>query len=152
MQSDEHPASQEMTTKIELEHALEIAEKLLYRTERTSERCRIMRSAEAGVVGLALFAITGWVGLDRYAGWERLTSVSLIGVVISFSVATVIYLVLEVPLRKRIARDARAVVEMVGLVRDLMPLVARHEKWNELQRNLFRSRLSRFPIGQVGIR
>jgi hypothetical protein len=152
MPSDEDPILPEITSGVQLGHALAIAERLLEQTERTSERRRIVRITETSVLGLVALVITGWVGLDQSAGWVRLISVSLVWLLLGVSLAAAIHLVLEIPLRKRSDRDARALVEVAGLVRELMPLVARHEKWNELQMDLFKARLSRFPIGPVGLR
>lgn len=152
MPSDEDPVLPEITSGVQLGHALAITERLLEQTEKTSERRRIVRITETSVLGLVALVITGWVGLDQSAGWVRLISVSLIWLLLGVSLAAAIHLVLEIPLRKRSDRDARALVEVAGLVRELMPLVARHEKWNELQMDLFKARLSRFPIGPTRLR
>jgi hypothetical protein len=152
MLSDERSTLPEVASGMQLDHALQIAERLLEQAERTSGRCRVLRVTEVGVVGLVLFVLTGWAGLDRFAGWVRLTTVSVIGILLGVCVAAVVYVVLEIPLRRRLARDSRAVIGISELVRELMPLVARHEKWNELRTDLFKTRLSRFPIGPKGIR
>jgi hypothetical protein len=137
---------------MQLEHALTISERLLDQAEWTSERRRTVRTTEAGIVAFALLVITGVAGLDQAAGGTRLTIVAVIVFLLGISVATMIYLVLEIPLRERAARDARVLVETVGLIRELLPLVARSEEWDELQTDLFRSRLSRFPIGPGDIK
>jgi hypothetical protein len=152
MPSDDQRLWPKAASGAELDNTLTIAERLLEQADRGSERCRVVRIVEFGVVGLAIFVITGWDGLDRLAGWPRLTAVSLIGAAIGASLAALIYLLLESPLRRRLARDTRAAVQISQLIRELLPLVAREENWNELQLDVFKSRLSRFPIDPRGIR
>lgn len=152
MRGDERPASAQVTTWEQLNQAIAMAEGLLDRAERTATQCRILRAAEVGITALAIFTVTGWIGLSRFIGGTRLTIVSVIGVLIGIFVATTIFLLVEVPLRKRLARDSRAIVEIVGLVQELKHLVAGYEEWSELQSDLFDLRVSRFPIGPGGIR
>lgn len=152
MLSDERPSSTRVTSSRQLDHVLDVMESLLERAERATTRCRVLRATEVSVVALAVFVLTGWVGLSHDIGGVRLAIVSVIGLLVSVFIATAIYFLVEAPLRVRLARDARAIVGVVGLVRELMPLVAQHEEWNELQMHLMSSRVSRFPIGPSGIR
>jgi hypothetical protein len=151
MPSDEHPTSRQVTTGEQLNRVLAIAEGLLDRAERTAVQCHALRVAEVGVVALAIFVLAGWVGLSQFVGEVHLTVVSIIGVLVSASVAAVIYFLLEAPLRKQLMRDAKVIVEIVGLVQELSPLVARHEEWNELLVQSFNSRVSRIPIWSGGV-
>jgi hypothetical protein len=152
MPSDDQQLWPEAASGADLDQALTIAERLLEQADRTSEHRRVVRIVEIGVAGLTVFVITAWDGLDRLAGWPRLTAVSLIGAAIGASLAALIYLLLDNPLRRRLARDTRAAVAISQLIRGLLPMVARTEKWNELQMDVFKSRLSRFPIDPRGVR
>jgi hypothetical protein len=152
MLSDEGPPSTRVTSSGQLDHVLDVTEILLERAEQAATWCRALRATEVGVVALAVFVLTGWVGLSHDIGGARLVIVSVIGLLVSVFVSAAIYFLVEAPIRVRITRDATAIVDVVGLVRELMPLVAQHEKWNELQTHLMSSRLSRFPIGPKGIR
>jgi hypothetical protein len=152
MPFDEPPTFAKVATGEQLNEALTIAETLLYRTERASERYHRMRVAQVGVVALAVFTLAGWAGFDRSVEGIRLIAALIIGVAAGVCVAGAIHFVAGVPLRKRLARDARSIVDSVGLIRELWPLVADHEKWNELQVQVFKSRVARFPVGPKGIR
>lgn len=152
MPGDDQPIRPKAVTGMELDQTLTIAERLLEQVDRVSERRRVVRIVEIGVVGLTIIVITGWDGLDRLAGWPRLTAVSLIGAAVGACVALLTYVLLESPLRRRLARDTRAAVQISQLIRELLPLVAREENWKELQLDVFKSRLSRFPINPQGIR
>lgn len=151
MLSSDPPAPSEPRTGVQLEDALRIAERFLDQAERTSDRRRVVRSTEAGVVGLAIFVTTSIAALDRFTGVGRLTFVWVIGILLGVAVTVFIYFVQEIPLQKRVARDAKAAVDIVEIVRELLPIVSRHEGWSELQTEMVRSRLSRFPIGPGGI-
>jgi hypothetical protein len=155
MLSKEAPLPTKLTTGKDLDEALTIAEKLLDQAERTTERCRLLYIAAVGVTALVAFALTGLVELSRFTGGVRLWAVWVIGILgaaAGLLTAFLIRVAVEAPLRKRAARDAKAAVEVVGLLRELMSLVADHERWSELQLLSFRTRVSRFPIGPGGIR
>jgi hypothetical protein len=152
MLNDELPTYAKVTTGDQLDQALVSAEMLLDRAEQTSERCRRMRIAEVGVVALAVFTLAIWAGFATSVSGVRLTIVLIISIAASLCAAGTIRFLGLVPLRKRLARDARSIVDAIGLIRELWPLVADHEKWNELQVQMFTARVSRFPVGPKGIR
>jgi hypothetical protein len=150
MRNNEPLAPSELNSGVQLEDALQVAERLLNQAERAAERRRAARSLEAGVFGFSVLAVASIAIADRLVYW-RLTTIVVVGVLVGYFVAIVIRNVQEVPLRKRIDRDARAAVDIVEIARELLPIVARQEGWSDLQTELFRSRLSRFPIGPGGV-
>src|ERR1022692_2130588 len=135
MKSNEPSPPAKLTTGKDLDEALTLAEGLLDRAERTTERCRLLYTSAVGVVALVAFTCAGLAELSRFAEGARLWVVWITGVLgaaVGLFVATWIRLALEAPLRRQAARDARAAVQVVGLLRELMPLVADHEGWSQL--------------------
>ncbi len=155
MKSNEPSPPAKLTTGQDLDEALRIAEGLLDQAERTMERCRLLYMSAVGVVALVAFTCAGLAELSKFAGGGRLWVAwitGILGAVIGLFAAIRIRMALEAPLRSRAARDAAAAVQVVGLLRELMPLIAEHEGWSQLQLLSFSSRVSRFPIGSGGIR
>ena len=149
---DKRASLDKMTSGADFEDAILAAEAFMGQAEKEAERCRILLVAEGAVVGLTIAVIALCVGVSHLVSDWRLGVVSAVVLAFGLITAAAIHRLLVFPLRKRVRRDSRAVVEIVGFLREIMPMISEREGWSETQMLVARTRIARFPIGAKAFR
>ena len=130
----------------ETNRILTVAEELQDKCDRYTNRIYIMRMIEVTAV---LFGIVGFLIFlfhSEGSSGMLLTLITPIFVMLIFY-ALIIEFSFVRKYSKQRYRDARALNEVVGILREIGDIMADQEKWPELDRVEYRIRLSRFGIG-----
>jgi hypothetical protein len=147
---DMPPAS--ATTGADIDEALAHAEALMTSAENAARTCRGLLAAEAGTVALAIVAVTLLVVFSRGTGAGRLVVASVVILLLGVLIAGTIHLLLTLPMRKRVRRDARSTMVIIDFLREVIPLVAEREGWSQTRVRIAEARIARFPIDADAIR
>ena len=137
------------TSGADFDSALERAESLLQEADRARDRFRILRAAQVMLpltITVALAIAIGVSGVHL----GRAVTTTLITWVIAALLDATIYVALVLPVRRRVGRDERVMLEIVGMLRELLMSVAEDEKWSASRLRLAKARIARFPIGPSG--
>ena len=150
-ESTSNPSSK-ATSTADFNEALTVAEQLLANVEHLHERMQLWRIAQwaTGLVPLIFFLVT--LSPGRLPSSGRLAALSA-GIAIAIVILIVVVQRLAIAtLRKRVERDGRNIVELVGALREVMPMISESGRWSPTEIRVARTRLSRFPIGTRGFR
>jgi hypothetical protein len=128
----------------ELRRLLDLADELQDSYEVSLRRRLLTRLAPLAIVvpvavGLAVLGSTAKSSTTGLAG-------SLGIAVVFFASAVYTRVTLQQPLSRRVARDRKALNEVIRLLHEVEGPIAREEGWSALERAEFRIRLSRFSI------
>jgi hypothetical protein len=149
MQREDSLSSSGVTTGHQFGYALDVTETLKEQADRAQEKADRLLTVELGIIAIAIAIITVVFALSP--GIIRPVIVLIIVGAVGLTLAVAIHIVVRVPLRNQAERDNQAVVDIVSLLREVLPLVADVEKWNETEMRLAKVRLSRLPIGKRGL-
>lgn len=149
MQREDSLESSGLTTGRQFDDALRVAENFLQQADCARAKAGRVLAAEAGVIAIAAALIVIVFGLTT----------SVIRPVISLIVLTLpgvltaatMHVALRAPFRIQAERDSQAAIDIISLLREVLPLVADVENWNDTEVRLADARLSRFSIGTGGI-
>lgn len=151
MDSDDFPfdrAAPESTSGADFDAALAQAEALLEQIDWADRRV-------ANLTGLAVAGVAFELALATVLSVASVSGVSRL-VLLLGAVAVAVAVVLAVdrvairPLRRSCARDERAMIEIVDLLREVLPFVTKRENWSNTRYQVARTRIARFPIGLRG--
>ncbi len=132
------------TTATDFERALSVAEMLLAEVERKRTRAQVVQIAMYFIVTVGVFASLALPALS--GGAVPGGAIAGITLILTLLGAAACYAALLPSLRRQIARDGRAMIELVDVLRELFPLVLEHEQWSGPQQHIIRTRIGRFPI------
>lgn len=127
-----------------VEQALGHCERLLDAVDSGRRRMAVVRAVSAVTMAVVVLAIV----LGTIAGRGSLT-VWVAAVIASGAFLCLVATVsrqLLVTLRGQIRRDELTMVDLIGRQRELVPLLARNEKWTSARVYLTEKRLERFPV------
>lgn len=127
----------------EFESALGRAELLLAQADESRRRIGLYYAAVAGA-WTASAVVAGAVG-----GARGLAALTVTAVVVALGNAAFTWRVVTAavaPLREAMRRDERCAAESVGLLREVLPFIARDEDWSLFRTEEATLRISRFPI------
>jgi hypothetical protein len=136
----------------ETERLLALAEAMQEKREQTLDILRTKTNRSNQTVGLGMLSA---VGFGVYFGWFRPDSSATNGAIAAL-VSAVVALILAVifgrpgdttGLKQQLARDERALFDVVSILREAQASIAKEENWSPLQQAEFRIRLARFDIG-----
>lgn len=140
---DMEPNAESAASSEDLKEALQQCEMLLAEVDSGRRRIGLVQAVSLAAMGFAVLAIvlpeTGrhgplpWWG----AGVGALAAILIVGAVSRQ---------LVVRLRRQVWRDELIMVDLVGMQRELLPLLARDERWRSAQVFLVQKRMERFPI------
>jgi hypothetical protein len=131
---------------------LAFAEQLMAKVERNNDRCRLIYALDAGVITATVSAVALGVGLSPSTGSLRLIIFAVVLACAGLALALAIHGLLAVSPRRRVERDARAAIAIVGVLREIMPLIAESDNWDETRLWMVKMRISRFPISPSKLR
>jgi hypothetical protein len=137
------------TSGADFDSALERAESLLQEADRARDRFRILCAAQVMLplaITVALAIAIGVSGVHL----GRAVTTTLITWGIAALLDATIHVALVLPVRRRVGRDERVMLEIVGMLRELLMSVAEDEKWSASRLRLAKARIARFPIGSSG--
>jgi hypothetical protein len=140
----------ELTTDEQFDDALCLVESLMLRLEQNVDRSHGLYVMEASIIAVATLVLALSVGLNHSVGSLRLGIVSAIVICSSAVIALAMHVALTRPLRRRIERDSRAILDIVSMLREIATLVPGLTPWSETRLRLVATRLSRFPITSSG--
>ena len=148
---DKSASDRESTKGDDFDLALARAEMLLEKIDRSRQHARWLRSLQGVIplvvaLALTLTAETGGVTLLK-----TLTVAVICGAITILAIGWIQISVLR-PIARRIGRDERAMLEIVGVLREILGSVADNEHWSAGRQWLARTRIARFPIGPKGAR
>lgn len=127
----------------EREEALQQCERLLREVDSGRRRIALIRAVTLLLMTAAVLAIllpeTG--SRDPMPVWA-----AVVGVLAAVLIIATVSQWLIALLRKQVNRDELIMIDLVGMQRELLPLLARDEHWNSAQVFLAQKRLERFPI------
>jgi hypothetical protein len=136
----------------ETERLLALAEAMQEKREQTLGILRAKTNRSNQTVGVGMLVA---VGLGVYFGWIRPNSSATNGAIAAF-ISSVVAVILAVifgrpgdttGLKQQLARDERALFDVVSILREAQASIAKEEHWSPLQQAEFRIRLARFDIG-----
>lgn len=129
----------------EFEEALDRAEALLRQADDwrlVIARYRVVDMLVKAVAGLFIVALLLLDAVDP--------SIRLVAALIVVAGSAVATLTIDArmsgPLRALVRRDEQYAAEVINLLRELLPFVARDEQWSRFQTEQVRLRFERFPI------
>jgi hypothetical protein len=131
--------------------ALDQAEVLLGEADRGRDRIRTVRAGQAGLAAIVAVALTIAVGASRASIFAEIAT-AVVCAVIVILLAGWAEVALIRPVRKRVNRDERTMLEIISLLRELLTSVADDETWSAPRQRFARARISRFPIAARGMR
>jgi len=149
--SDEFDDRGSPTSGADFDDGLSRAEALLRDVDRGQFEARMLQLvATGGILGVA-FAVALAIAATSLSVIAA-TAVAAVGA--GTAVLGLWFLGAGVmrPLARRVARDERAMIEIIGVLRELMGVVAEEEKWSASRQQLAKTRIARFPIGPRGLR
>jgi len=129
----------------EFEDALYQAEVLLRQADgwRTSiNRYRAVSALGWGVSVIVLILVLAVGSASVVVDLTVVTAIVVANAVLTSTLQTV----LIKPLQAALARDERCAINTVGLLRELLPFIARAERWSLFHTERARFRIGRFPI------
>jgi hypothetical protein len=106
-------------------------------------------AAEIGVITIAAAVIVIVFGLT--ASVIRPVIGLIVLTFLGVLTAATMHVSLRAPFRIQAERDNQAAIDIISLLREVLPLVADVENWNDTEVRLADARLSRFSIGTGGI-
>lgn len=136
-------------TGAEFDEALGRAERLLDSFDRIGARARVSSVLVAGsaLAAFLLLALIVATGLPAAAA----VAVAVVGV--AGEGLTIVAILRHVrALHAMARRDERAMLEVVDMLRELLPDIAKEEGWGPARVQIAAARVSRFPIGRRGSR
>lgn len=143
----ESPAKRESrTSSHDFDSALDQAELLLQGVDRTREWTRSARAAQLGLPIIVALALTITIGTHSLNATRAFLTVAIC-VLITAPIVGWIELAVIVPAKRRISRDERAMLDVIGMLRELLVSVAADEGWSAVRQRLTKARIARFPIG-----
>ena len=128
----------------EFDIALDRAEDMLARVDRG--RQAVNRYLVLTALGWAASAIA--VALV-FAGSSDAASIAIaatVAMLANVALSVSVRALLVRPLRKSVDRDERLAVETINLLRELLPLLSRQDRWNRFRTEQTRVRIARFGI------
>lgn len=146
---DDLLGSRENRSDFDLEAALSYAEMLLTKSNLARSRLWRMRLSQLALAFTFIYA--GIIAITSlFYDHEGLAEflVSAIGTAIGVLVLSLLFLIAreaQFTTRERL-REVQAMIEIVGIVRELLPSIADRERWSEPRRLLMHARLARFSI------
>jgi hypothetical protein len=149
--SDNLPGHKSPTSGKDFDEALVRAETLLDLVDRGHLRARTVQSVSFVLILAVAFGVTLAIGANRLGVLSAVT-LSLAAAVIAALGAGCLTTLVLYPIAKQVRRDERAMIEIIGILRELVELVARSENWSTARQQIARTRIARFPIGSRGIR
>jgi hypothetical protein len=149
--SDNLPGHKSPTSGEDFDEALVRAEILLDHVDRGHLRARTVQSISVTLILAVTFGVALAIGAN-HLGALSAASLSLVAAVIAVLGAGCLTTLVLHPIAKQVRRDERAMIEIIGILRELMELVARNENWSTAHQQIARTRIARFPIGPRGIR
>ena len=130
------------------------AEALLSLWESDSDRLRLLRALIGGLafgtlaaLALAVAAMSLALGGSAPKATLVLTAGILLGIAVAFAfVVLSLWTRLILPLTRRLQRDEHAIAELLGMLREVLPLVRDDPDMSFVRYQTFKTRLSRFPV------
>jgi hypothetical protein len=148
----ESPAKREArTTGDDFDSALDQAELLLQEADRTRYWTRFVRAAQLGLPIIVALALTITIGTHDLTANKAFLTVAICGL-ITAPIVGWIELAIIVPAKRRISRDERAMLDIIGMLRELLVSIAADEGWSAVRQRLTKARIARFPIGSRSFR
>jgi hypothetical protein len=135
----------------DFEFALGQAENLLQRVEHERDVVRYGRTAQVIVPVLVALSLTLIIGTHALSAARTLVIV-VVCILIMAPIVTWIEVALIGPARRRASRDERAMLDIIGMLRELQVSVAADGHWSAGRQRLTKARIARFPIGSRGFR
>jgi ABC-type transport system involved in cytochrome bd biosynthesis fused ATPase/permease subunit len=129
---------------MDLEEALSLCEQLLREVDRGRRQIALARTLWIGVVAVVILAVVmfGVGSHDSASGWAVASAAAAAAVI----VITLMAQWLIVQMREQVNRDELVMVDLIGMQREIWPLLARREKWSQARNYLTEKRLEQFPI------
>jgi hypothetical protein len=133
----------------DIEEAMWHSERLLLQVDAGLRRISVTEALGAGLSAVvALAAVSSAVDSGgSFKAWI----VALAGGGAFISLVAILTARLLVRFREQVKRDALIMDDIVSVQRELVPLIAREEKWSPARLSLLQKRLERFPIGPDAI-
>jgi hypothetical protein len=131
-------------SSMELEEALRRCEQLLRDVDGGRRRIALTRAVSIGLAAVVIQAVVLFaIGFrDSVRGWVVAAVVAAAVIVVIESLAQW----MAFQLREQVRRDELIMVDVIGMQREIFPLLAREEKWSQARLFLTQKRLERFPI------
>jgi hypothetical protein len=139
------------TSGKDFEFALDQAESLLREVDRASDRARLGRGLQAGIPFILALVLTIIIGTHAVSAWRVVVTVAICALIV-IPVAAWIEIGVVLPAKRRISRDERAMIDVIGMLRELQVAVASDENWSAGRQRLIKARIARFPIGSRSFR
>jgi hypothetical protein len=149
--SDNLPGHRSPTSGKDFDDALVRAEILLDHVDRGHLRARTVQSIAFILILAVVFGVALAIGANRLGALAAATLSLAAGVIAVLGAGCLTTLVFY-PIAKQVRRDERAMIEIIGILRELVELVAQNENWSTARQQIARTRIARFPIGSHGIR
>ncbi|HEX4833816.1 MAG TPA: hypothetical protein VH478_22305 [Trebonia sp.] len=139
------------TSGEDFEIALLQAESLLRDVDRSRARVRLTQALSLGIPLAVAVMLTLAIGAGSVGALTALILAAVCAALAALAVGW-LQLFILVPAVRRIGRDERAMVEITGVLRELMGTVSEREGWSASRKHLARTRIARFPISSRGSR
>jgi hypothetical protein len=140
--SDHKPRA---ATGHEFDRALLQAESLLHQADEGQgiiNRYAAALGVSWSITVIAATLILVSAGVSGTGIWIGATAVVIVNLILTWFVRSQ----LVQPLRYAVQRDERCAVEIVDMLRELLPFLARDERWSLFRTERSRARIARFPI------
>jgi len=128
----------------EFDAALDRAEDMLARVDHG--RQAVNRYLAMTALGWAASAVAVAVGFAGSSEATSIATVSAIAVLANLALSFFVRELLVRPLRESVDRDERSALETINLLRELLPLLSRQERWHRFRTEQARVRIARFGI------
>jgi len=135
----------------DLETALKHAEEMLGSFDRVNRELRMLHMVQLGVATAILLVSLLTVGIMTASQPDGFSAGTLWFIIIPLLIASTVIQLAQVSMnsaRRQRERDLTGLVQISRVVRDLLPVVARTERWSELKHLTIRARIARFPISE----
>ncbi len=149
MDSDREESFGLRTGGEDFEFALQRAESLLSDVDAAHRRLATIRSGSwalliviALTVALLASFSSDFIRAILAVAEGLLSAILMAALARSWAVAT----------SKQLRRDELSMIDLVNMLRELFPLVAEEEKWDNTRNKFIQTRLERFPIGAESFR
>ena len=139
------------TSSTDFEFALARAEVLLREVDRSRDQARRLRSLQAAIPLFVALAAAIAIGASGESFVRAVVMIVVCAVIATLAMG-MMQVNMVAPAVRRISRDERAMLEIIGILRELLGAVADNEQWSASRERLARTRIARFPIGPRGVK
>jgi hypothetical protein len=130
----------------DFDEGLDRAEALLREVEQGQVRVRGALALALAIPLVVALILTLAIGVSDLTVVARFILVVFGAVLVVVASGSLLAFVIA-PGAQRLSRDEYAMIEIVGVLRELMGTVAEREGWSAIRQHITRTRIARFPIG-----